>query len=104
MTFIQVQTTTDSSQAAFQLAETLVKEKLAACAQVIGPIKSTYWWEGKVESAEEWLCLIKTTEARYESLEKRIKKLHSYDNPEIIILPITRGSKEYLDWIEESLS
>ena len=96
---MQVTTTLGSRDEADRLAGALVRERLAACVQVVGPIRSTYWWQGAVETAEEWLCLIKTADARYAALEARIKELHSYDVPEIVAVPITAGAAAYLDWI-----
>ncbi|NTW07493.1 MAG: divalent-cation tolerance protein CutA, partial [Syntrophaceae bacterium] len=69
-------------------------------AQISGPITSTYRWKGKVETAEEWLCLIKTQESLYSELEKTIISLHSYETPEIIAVPIIKGSREYLSWLK----
>jgi len=101
--FIQVQTTTDSEQAARRIAGELVKRRLAGCVQVLGPIQSIYRWRGRVESAQEWLCLIKSTRAAYERLEAALRELHSYETPEIIALPIEGGSDEYLEWLSESV-
>ena len=67
------------------------------------PIESIYRWKGKVENAQEWLCLIKTRDDLYNKVETAIKKLHSYETPEIIAMPVVKGSKEYLSWIEDSL-
>lgn len=92
-------TTTDSQEDANRLAQALVTERLAACVQVLGPIRSTYWWQGAVETADEWMCLVKTTAAAYGAVERRIKELHSYDVPEITGVTISHGSTEYLDWI-----
>ena len=101
--FLQVITTTESKEEAKIIAHHLVGEKLAACAQILGPITSTYRWKGKVETAEEWLCLIKTREGLYKELEKAIMSLHSYETPEIIALPITNGSPGYLNWLENEI-
>ena len=102
--YIQVTTTTESKEQAQTIAQNLVSAKLAACVQILGPITSTYRWKGKVETAEEWLCLIKTREGLYEELEKEIISLHSYETPEIIALPIADGSPDYLKWLENELS
>jgi periplasmic divalent cation tolerance protein len=102
--FIQVSTTVDKRQDADRLAELAVKQRLAACVQVIGPIRSTYWWQGKIEDGEEWLCLMKTGRDLYEALEKAIKSIHPYDEPEIIALPIVDGSEGYLHWIKKETS
>ena len=99
MPYLQVMTTLDSRAAADGLADTLVRDRLAACVQVVGPIRSTYWWQGAVETAEEWLCLVKTAESRYPALEARVRELHSYDVPEITAVRIAAGSADYLGWI-----
>ncbi len=99
MTYLQVMTTLESRTAADRLADALVRERLAACVQTVGPIRSTYWWEGAVQTAEEWLCLAKTAESRYPALEARIRELHSYDVPEITAVQFAVGSADYLGWI-----
>jgi periplasmic divalent cation tolerance protein len=99
--FIQVSTTVDKREDAARIATSVVEEKLAACVQVLGPIRSTYRWKGSVEDTEEWLCLMKTREPLYTKLEKRIKAIHPYEEPEIIALPIVDGSAGYFRWIEE---
>jgi periplasmic divalent cation tolerance protein len=102
--YIQVSTTTASKADAERIARRLVDERLAACVQIIGPITSTFRWQGAVETAEEFLCLIKTRAAAYARLEQRIHQLHVYEVPEIIALPITAGSEAYLGWIDGEAS
>ena len=97
--FLIVRTSIDSKDAAQKIAESMVKERLAACGWVSGPIQSTYWWQGELEQAEEWVCELKTRKELYAELEQAIKKMHSYDEPEVIALPVREGSKSYLDWI-----
>jgi periplasmic divalent cation tolerance protein len=101
--YIQITTTTETKEQAQTIAQHLVAEKLAACVQIIGPIASTYRWKGKVENAQEWHCLIKTRDDLYNKVETAIKKLHSYEIPEIIVVPIVKGSKEYLNWLDDVL-
>lgn len=101
--FLQVTTTTETKEQAEKIAKHLVETKLAACVQIVGPITSTYHWKGKVENAQEWLCLIKTREDLYNKVEAAIKRLHPYETPEIIAVPIVKGSKEYLNWIDVEL-
>ena len=101
--YIQVLTTAGSEQEAEQIASALVERRLAACVQVIGPIASRYRWQGKVETAREWICVAKTEAARYPEVEAAIRELHSYDEPEIVATPIVAGSAGYLDWVSESL-
>ena len=81
------------------LSRSAVEARLAACGQVVGPIKSTYWWEGKVETAQEWYVVFKTTTERYPALEAHIREQHSYDVPEIVVTPIVAGNPAYLDWV-----
>ena len=99
--FLQVQTTTDSRAEAVELARAAVELRLAACAQVSGPVASTYWWEDSVERAEEWLLTLKLPAAGYQALAEFLTRRHSYDEPEIVALPIIAGSEPYLSWIEE---
>ena len=101
--YIQISTTTATKEDAQKIARYLVEQKLAACAQITGPIESTYAWKDKVETAGEWLCLIKTRENLFAEAEAAIKKLHPYETPEIIAVPIVRGSKEYLQWLDEEI-
>ena len=103
MPFIQVMTTTETKEQAMAIARHLVEEKLAACVQICGPMESIYRWKGKIETAPEFLCLVKTREDLFPQVESAIKKLHSYETPEIIAVPIVRGSAEYLTWIDDEL-
>jgi periplasmic divalent cation tolerance protein len=95
-----VTTTCESQAVAETIARLVVEERLAACAQVAGPISSVYRWEGRVERAPEWYCHMKTTAERLPELETRIKASHPYRVPEIIALPIIGGSTDYLSWIK----
>ena len=97
----QVVTTIASAPDASALAQSTVLARLAACAQVYGPITSTYWWEGEVNTAEEWQVVFKTTTARYAELEAHIRDNHPYDVPEILCLPVTAGNPPYLAWVSE---
>jgi periplasmic divalent cation tolerance protein len=99
----QVTTTLPDAQAARRVAVALVGERWAACAQVVGPVESTYWWKGKVDGATEWYCHLKTTLARAPGLGARIRELHPYETPEIIAVPIVGGDPDYLRWIAESV-
>jgi periplasmic divalent cation tolerance protein len=98
--YLQVITAIDAEDAAQRLAQSVIEARLAACVQVIGPIHSTYWWKGAIESTQEWLCLMKTPEGQFDALAAHIKTNHPYEVPEITATPITYGSRDYLDWIE----
>jgi len=97
--YVQVATTTDRREEAEKLSRLVVDDRLAACAQVAGPITSTYWWQGKVETAEEWIVFMKTRAGLADQLISRVKAEHSYDTPEIIATPIVAGNLGYLEWI-----
>lgn len=97
--FLEVVTTTARCSEARRIARTLVEERLAACVQVVGPIHSTYRWRGRVETDAEWLCLVKTTRARYRQLAARIRSIHSYKTPQLVALPVIGGSADYLAWL-----
>jgi periplasmic divalent cation tolerance protein len=99
----QVTTTLPDRALADRVAADLVGGRLAACAQVIGPLTSTYRWEGRMETAEEWYCFLKTTEGRLPELRARLRELHPYEVPEIIAVPIADGDPAYLRWIRESV-
>jgi len=98
---IVVFVTCGSEEEALKIANALVEDHLAACANLVSPIRSIYRWEGKIWDEKEWLLIIKTHEKRYVELEKRVKTLHSYAVPEIIGLPIVEGSSSYLHWLAE---
>jgi periplasmic divalent cation tolerance protein len=100
----QVTTTLPSREAAHRLGTRLVEERLAACAQVVGPVSSVYRWNGEVEMAAEWYCHLKTTAARVPALLLRIREMHPYETPEIVALPVVEGDAGYLRWIEESVA
>jgi periplasmic divalent cation tolerance protein len=99
--FLLVQTTTDSRGEAVELARGAVEGRLAACAQVSGPVASTYWWEGAVERAEEWVLTLKLPASGYQALADFLTGSHSYDEPEIVATPIVAASEGFLSWIEE---
>ena len=87
-----------------RLARALVEERLAACVNRVGPVHSVYRWQGKIEQSEEELLIIKTRNALFDALEKRVRELHSYSVPEIISAPIVNGSEGYLRWLAEQVS
>jgi periplasmic divalent cation tolerance protein len=87
-----------------RIATAVVRKRLAACVNIVlGPVQSVYRWKGKVQSAREVLMVIKTNRKRLKELEREVKRLHSYDVPEFIVVPISAGSREYLAWVSESV-
>lgn len=101
--YIVVITTIDSKKKAEELSQKLVENRLVACAQIIGPITSIYWWQDKVEKAKEWVCLMKSKKSLFSDIEKMILSLHPYQVPEIITLPLLEGTRSYLAWLEQEL-
>jgi len=86
---------------ATKIARTLVEERLAACVNVVGPVRSIYRWRGTVEDAREHMLIIKTRARIYAKLERRVKELHSYEVPEVIAITPAAGSRQYLQWLME---
>jgi periplasmic divalent cation tolerance protein len=99
----QLTTTLPDRDAAERLGVILVEERWAACAQVIGPLESTYRWQGEVERTTEWYCHLKTTLARAPGARARIRELHPYELPEIVAVPFVEGDPDYFRWIEASV-
>ncbi len=98
-----VMVTAGTIEEAQKISRLLLEEKTAACVNIVPKISSSYWWEGKIETAEEYLLIIKTKTAMLPELIELVKGAHSYSVPEIVALPIVGGNPEYLDWIGESL-
>jgi periplasmic divalent cation tolerance protein len=96
-------TTTGSREEADRVARALVERELAACVNILGPISSVYRWKGKIETGNEFLLLIKSTEDAFDRVRDAIRALHSYEMPEFIELAVTRGEGKYLTWIEKSV-
>jgi periplasmic divalent cation tolerance protein len=86
-----------------KLAKLVLTKKLAACVNILGGVESHYWWQGKLERANECLLLIKTTKAKADAATRAIKSAHSYEVPEVIFLPIMQGERSYLSWIRKSV-
>jgi periplasmic divalent cation tolerance protein len=96
--------TSGSRQEARKIARVVVGARLAACVSMVSsPVESVYRWKGKVEKAKEFLLVIKTTERRLAALQKEIKRLHSYDVPEFLVLNVSGGSNAYLSWLCDSV-
>ncbi len=103
MNDIVVMVTTSSKQEAEKIVRVLLEEKLIACANIISPVHSLFWWQCKIDEAQEHLILMKTRKDLFEKLSERVKALHSYEVPEIIAIPIAEGLKDYLEWLNKSL-
>lgn len=101
---IVVLSTCASAAEAERLARRLIDERLAACVNVISPVRSFYRWKGAVEDSAEWLLIIKSSRELFGSLSAALESAHSYELPEIIALPVIEGSQNYLSWIERELS
>ena len=101
--YIQVITTTETAEDAETIARALVEARLAACVQVRGPIRSTYRWKGRIETAEEWQCVAKSRRELYGRIEETIRRLHRYETPEILAVPIVAAEENYLAWLDEQV-
>jgi periplasmic divalent cation tolerance protein len=97
--FIIVFITAPNEEEAVKISHALVGERLAACVNIVRSVRSIYRWQGRVEDEQEVLIIVKTRKSLFERLRECVKNLHSYSVPEIIGLPLTEGSKEYLDWL-----
>lgn len=102
--YVLVLTTIGGGQEAARLAKTLVEKRLVACVNDVGPVRSFFEWQGKLEEDSEHLLLMKTRADRYEELETVLRELHPYDVPEVVAIPIERGSKDYLSWVDENVA
>jgi periplasmic divalent cation tolerance protein len=100
--FVVILVTAGTADEAGRIGRALVEERLAACANVLGPIRSIYRWQGAVEDAEEHLLLLKARAADVPALEARVRALHSYEIPEVLALSVRGGSAAYLAWLAES--
>jgi periplasmic divalent cation tolerance protein len=105
MTNVRIVLTTASSQAeARKIGHALIERRLAACVNIVPHLESIYRWQGKVETANEWLLLIKTQADLFEGVCAVLKELHSYDLPECVMLEVSAGSQDYLDWIAQNVT
>jgi periplasmic divalent cation tolerance protein len=101
---IVVLSTCASPEEADRLARSLVEQRLAACVNVIPGISSHYWWQGRLETAQECLLLVKSSRERFDQLRSVLEQAHSYEIPEVIALPVVDGSLNYLNWIDLNLA
>ena len=101
--YVQVLTTVGSEEEAERICALLLERRLAACVQTVGPIVSRYRWQGELERAGEWQCLAKTEAALYAEVESAIRAAHSYEEPEILAIPVLAGSRGYLSWISANV-
>ena len=89
-----------TSGEARRIAARILEKRLGACANIMRGVESRFWWKGRIDNAREVLLMVKTTAVNFKKIEKEVKRLHSYDVPEIIAVPIVAGSREYLEWIK----
>ena len=101
---IVVLCTCSGEDEAERLAKALVESRTAACVNILPNIRSIYRWQGEVESSAEWLLIIKSSRERFDGVRAEIEKLHSYEVPEILALPVVEGAPNYLNWLDGSLS
>lgn len=103
MNYAIIFTTVSTKEEGYGIANELVQNKLAACVNIVPKVHSVYDWEDQIQNDEELLLLIKTTKEREKDIYHTIESLHSYDTPELITIPINRGSQPYLQWLENSV-
>ena len=96
---VEVHVTAGSREEAERVVDAAIRGRAAACAQITGPITSTYWWRGEVQRDEEYLILLKTAQDRLDDLVRLVREVHSYETPEIVAVPIVGGLADYLDWV-----
>lgn len=98
--YLVVLTTLPSRAKAREISQRVLREKLAACINEVGPVRSSFWWKGRMAKAREYLLVIKTKASRFAALRKSLEKGHPYSVPEIIALPIRKGNRAYLRWLK----
>jgi len=101
--YILVLVTCSSRKEAGVISAALLKSRLVACVSIIGGVTSEFWWKGKINTARETLLALKTTRANFATVAREVRRLHSYDVPEVVAIPIVAGSAQYLKWIDESV-
>jgi len=103
MSYIFVVMTAANMEEAVKIVRCLLDERLIACANIVGPVSSLFWWEGKIDEASEFLVFMKSHRSLFKRISERVKEIHSYQVPEVIALPIIEGSPPYLEWLGASL-
>ncbi|MHC3129941.1 MAG: divalent-cation tolerance protein CutA [Candidatus Bathyarchaeota archaeon] len=103
MSYVVVIMTVPNREEAVKIVRTLLEEKLIACANLMDPVSSFFWWQGKIAEEKEVLVIMKSHKTLFKKLSERVTELHSYDVPEILALPIVNGSQAYLDWMNAAL-
>ena len=103
MSYIIVIMTASTKEETVKIVRTLLEERLIACANIMDPVSSFFWWQGKIAEEKEVLVIMKSHENLFKKLSNRVTELHSYDVPEILALPIVDGSQAYLDWMNAAL-
>jgi periplasmic divalent cation tolerance protein len=101
--YVQVFVTFPSRKTADSAVRLLLGRKLVACGQVSGPVRSTYWWKGRIETASEFFVILKTSRGLYPEVEKAVRKVHPYEVPEILAVPVLKALPEYGRWMDEVL-
>ncbi|MGB9977822.1 divalent-cation tolerance protein CutA [Methanobacterium sp.] len=95
--------TTSGEEESKKIGRTIVEERLAGCVNIVSTIESLYWWKGEIEEDNESILIAKTKVSNIENIIKRVKEIHSYENPAILAIPIINGSKEYLDYLDDEI-
>ena len=103
MAYIVVLMTASSKEEAVKIVRALLEERLITCANIMDPVSSLFWWQGKIQEEKEVLAIMKSSESLFGKLSQRVMELHSYDVPEILALPIIEGSSSYLEWMKSCL-
>jgi len=101
--FVAILVTCSSRKEATRIVDALLRKRLVACGNVIAGVESKFWWKGKIDKAREVIVILKTVRANFGKAAKEVKRLHSYEVPEIIAIPIIAGSEEYLEWVKGNM-
>ena len=101
--FILIFVTCGSKKEAHKIADALLRKRLIACANIISGVKSVFRWKGRIDKAKEFLLILKTKRSNFKRVEKEVRRVHSYELPEIVALPIVAGNSDYLEWIKDSV-